>query len=66
MIILVVENRFAHIREDATRSQRKALAMETTFELADMGHPVEKIAKAVKVNLETVKGWLSGTPSVAR
>lgn len=41
-------------------------AKETAFELADMGLPAEKIAKAVKVNLETVKGWLSGTPSVAR
>ncbi len=41
-------------------------AKETAFELADMGLPVEKIAKAVKVNLETVKGWFSEKPSVAR
>ncbi len=39
---------------------------ETAVELADMGLPAEKIARAVKVNLETVKGWLSGAPSVAR
>ncbi|EET62071.1 hypothetical protein BRYFOR_05734 [Marvinbryantia formatexigens DSM 14469] len=49
---------------EATGEMKKA--RETAFELADMGLPVEKIAKAVKVNLETVKGWLSGTPSAAR
>lgn len=47
------------------RGEMKA-KQETAFELADMGLPAEKIAKAVKVNLETVKGWLSGTPSVSR
>ena len=41
-------------------------AKETAFELADMGLPVEKIAKAVKVNLDTVKGWFSEKPSIAR
>ncbi len=41
-------------------------ARETAFELADMGLPVEKIAKAVKVSLETVQKWLSGNASVAK
>lgn len=39
---------------------------ETAFELADMGLPVEKIAKAVKVSLETVQKWLSGNVGVAK
>lgn len=54
------------MRNEAQREGEMKRAKETAFELADMGLPVEKIAKAVKVNLETVKGWLSGTPSVAR
>ena len=47
------------------RGEMKA-KQETTIELADMGLPVEKIAKAVKVAPEMVKGWLSKKPSVAR
>lgn len=41
-------------------------AKETAFELASMGLPVEKIAKAVKVSLETVEKWLSGNVGVAK
>lgn len=41
-------------------------AKETALELADMGLPVEKISKAVKVSLETVQKWLSGNVSVAK
>lgn len=52
-------------KEGEARGEMKK-AKETAFELADMGLPVEKIAKAVKVNLETVKGWFSEKPSVAR
>lgn len=39
---------------------------ETAFELADMGLSVEKIAKAVKMNLETVKSWLSEAPAALK
>lgn len=41
-------------------------AKETAFELQSMGISTDKIAQAVKVNLETVKKWLSEEPSVAR
>ncbi len=34
-------------------------ARETTSELAEMGLPVEKIAKAVKVSVKQVEEWLS-------
>ena len=61
------------MRDEMMEAQREGEAIgemkakkETAFELAGMGFPEEKIAKAVKVNLETVKGWLSGTPSIAR
>lgn len=57
------------MRDEMMEAQKEGemkKAKETAFELADMGLPAEKIAKAVKVNLETVKDWLSGTPSVAR
>ncbi len=49
---------------EAQGEMRKA--RETAYELADMGLPVEKIAKAVKVNLETVQKWLSGNMSVTK
>lgn len=52
-------------KEGEARGEMKA-KRETAFELADMGLPVEKIAKAVKVNLETVKGWFSENPSIAK
>lgn len=52
-------------KEGEARGEMKA-KRETAFELANMGLPVEKIAKAVKVNLETVKGWFSENPSIAK
>lgn len=57
------------MRDEMMEAQREGemkAKRETAFELADMGFPVEKIAQAVKVNLETVKGWLSGMQYVAR
>ena len=41
-------------------------ARETTYELFDMGLSSDKIAKAVKVSLETVKKWIAERPVVAR
>lgn len=37
-------------------------AKETTYELVDMGLSCDKIARAVKVNLETVKKWTAERP----
>lgn len=34
-------------------------ARETTYELQDMGMPVEKIARAVRVSMDTVREWLA-------
>lgn len=53
------------VREAQKDGEMKA-RRETAFELADMGLPVEKIAKAVKVSLETVQKWLSGNVGVAK
>ena len=39
---------------------------EMTYELFDMGFSDNKIAKVVKVSLETVKRWLSERPAAAR
>lgn len=35
---------------------------ETAYELCDMGLPVEQIAKAVKVSIETVQEWFAERP----
>lgn len=48
-----------------TRGEMKA-KQETAFELAGMGLSIEKIAQAVKVNIETVRSWFSEMPNVAR
>ena len=39
---------------------------EMTYELFDMGFSDNKIAKVVKVSLETVKRWLAERPVAAR
>ena len=39
---------------------------EMTYELFDMGFSDNKIAKVVKVSLETVKRWLAERPVTAR
>lgn len=54
------------MRNEAQREGEMKKAKETAFELADMGLSAEKIAKAVKVNLEMVRRWLSEKLSVAR
>ena len=59
----------ALMKDDIVKAQedgRMEQAKETAFELADMGLPVEKIAKAVKVSLETVQKWLSGNRGVVK
>lgn len=41
-------------------------ARETAYELSDMGLSVDKIARAVKVSLETVTKWLAERTVIAR
>ncbi len=49
--------------QDGVKEGEMRKARETAYELADMGLPVEKIAKAVKVSLETVQKWRNGNKS---
>lgn len=51
---------------EAQKAGEMKKAKETAFELADMGLSVEKISKVIKVNIETVKGWLSDIPMATR
>ena len=39
---------------------------ETAINLAEMGMPVDRIAQAVKVNIQLVREWLSGNTGIAR
>lgn len=41
------------------REGEERKAKETAITLIEMGMPIEKIAKAVKMSEETVKGWLA-------
>ena len=42
--------------------EKKAVA----YSLADRKMSAEEIAEIIKVNIETVKGWLAGSVSTAR
>ena len=46
------------LREGRTEGRTEA-KQEIAFSLQGMGMPVEKIAEAVKVSVETVKQWLA-------
>jgi len=41
-------------------------ARETAYELHDMGMSVDKIAKAVKVSMETVQKWFTDRAALAK
>lgn len=43
-------------RQDAQKDAKRSMARS----LADMGVPLEKIAKAAEVDLETVRRWIEG------
>lgn len=40
-------------------------AKETTLSLAEMGLPIDKIAQAVKISVDTVQEWLKESMGVA-
>ena len=44
---------------EGLREGRTEAKQEIAFSLQGMGMPVEKIAEAVKVSVETVKQWLA-------
>ena len=48
--------------EEGRMEEKKAVA----YSLADRKMSAEEIAEIIKVNIETVKGWLAGSVSAAR
>ena len=46
-------------RQEGRREDRREQARETAYELHDMGLSADKIARAVKVSLETVQEWFA-------
>ncbi len=57
----LAEGKAKGLEEGAIKAKR-----EMTYELFDMGFSDNKIAKVVKVSLETVKRWLAERPVAAR
>lgn len=54
------------MREEAAAEARLEQAKATAYELIDMGLSIEKIAQAIKIQLEIVQQWFAERPSVAR
>ena len=50
------------LRLEGVEEEKKAVA----YSLADRKMSAEEIAEIIKVNIETVKGWLAGSVSAAR
>ena len=48
--------------DEAKMDEKKDVA----YSLADRKMSAEEIAEIIKVNIETVKGWLAGSVSTAR
>lgn len=65
-----IETEIREARQEGQKEGRQAgkleQARETAFELQRMGLPVDKIAQAVKVSLETVQKWLSEQAGLTR
>ena len=45
--------------EAEVKKGRLEQARDTACALRDMGLPIDSIAKAVKVSIETIEGWLA-------
>ena len=52
-------------REEGKEAGRLEGKRETAINLAEMGMPVDRIAQAVKVNIQLVREWLSGHTGIA-
>lgn len=52
--------------EEGREEGRQEQARETAYELHDMGMPADKIARAVKVSLETVQEWFAERAAPAK
>lgn len=53
-------------REEGKEAGRLEGKRETAINLAEMGMPADRIAQAVKVNIQLVREWLSGNTGIAR
>lgn len=53
-------------RKEGREAGRLESKRETAINLAEMGMPVDRIAQAVKVNIQLVREWLSGNTGIAR
>ena len=53
-------------REEGKEAGRLEGKRETAINLAEMGMTVDRIAQAVKVNIQLVREWLSGNTGIAR
>ena len=53
-------------KEEGRKAGRLESKRETAINLAEMGMPVDRIAQAVKVNIQLVREWLSGNTGIAR
>ena len=53
-------------RKEGREAGRLEGKRETAINLAEMGMPVDRIAQAVKVNIQLVREWLSGNTGIAR
>ncbi len=61
-----VERYGAEKKAEGLAEGKMKAKQEMTYELSDMGFSDNKIAKVVKVSLETVKKWLAERPVVTR
>ena len=59
------EGRAEGISEGITKGERMA-KKEMVFSLAEIELPVERIAELVKVSVQQVQEWLTGSPNPAR
>ena len=53
-------------RQKGIQEGRQEQARETAYELQDMGMTADKIARAVKVSLETVQKWFAERATLAK
>lgn len=53
-------------RKEGREAGRLEGKRETAINLAEMGMPADRIAQAVKVNIQLVREWLSGNTGIAR
>ena len=53
-------------RKEGREAVRLEGKRETAINLAEMGMPADRIAQAVKVNIQLVREWLSGNTGIAR